>query len=97
MVSRTHRRSICHRERAALVGFESNLLGQHDISRDEISVWYKAPAANGQTDIVEFLDVHLHAVVDTVDSPTIATDNIKMPMLLIRRELFRGEPILQQL
>ena len=61
------------------------------------AVWYKAPSANGLTDIVEFDDIHLRAVMDSEDGSTIATDNIEMPTLLIRDGLLWGEPILQEL
>ena len=35
---------IRHRQRAPLVGFQGNLLRQHDVARDEIILRYEAPA-----------------------------------------------------
>jgi hypothetical protein len=38
------RKVIRHRQRAPLVGFQGNLLRQHDVARDEIILRYEAPA-----------------------------------------------------
>ena len=39
-------RAICYRERAALIGFEGDLLCQHDVPRGEIAIRPEAPFAN---------------------------------------------------
>ena len=46
------RKGIRHRQRVPLVGFQSNLLGQHDVARDEIIPRHEAPASPRSASVV---------------------------------------------
>jgi hypothetical protein len=48
----SRRKVIRHRQRAALVGFQGNLLGQHDVARDKMIVRYEAPARSRPASVV---------------------------------------------
>ena len=51
--SRSSRRKfVSHRQRAPLVRFHGNFLGQHDVARDERVFEYEAPARSPQAGIV---------------------------------------------
>jgi hypothetical protein len=43
---------MCHRQRGPLIGFQSDLLGQHDVARDEMVLGYEAPAGPRSAAIV---------------------------------------------
>jgi hypothetical protein len=48
----SRRKIVRSRQRAALVGFQGNLLGQHDVARDEMIFRHEAPALSRQAGIV---------------------------------------------
>jgi hypothetical protein len=41
-----------HRQRTPLVGFQGDLLGEHDVARDEIILRHEAPARFRQAIVV---------------------------------------------
>jgi hypothetical protein len=48
---------VRHRQRAALIRFERDLLSEHDVTGDEVDVWDKAPTDAGNAGIVKFIYV----------------------------------------
>ena len=48
----SRRKFVSHRQRAPLVRFQGDFLGQHDVARDERIFEHKAPAQSPQTGII---------------------------------------------
>ena len=71
------RKTVGHRERRPLIGFEGNLLGEHDVTWDKGPLRSKAPAFLGQTVLVEFIDVPSRSVSDAIPCSGMATDNFE--------------------
>src|ERR1700692_1068011 len=88
---------FCYRQRAPLVGFQGNLLRQHDVPRNEILSRYEAPTYQGPTPIIELIDVHPPAIVYPVSPSGVAACNVEIIVRIVLRQLLRRKPFPQQL
>jgi hypothetical protein len=82
-------------DRRTLIRLKGYFLCQHDVARYEIALRHETPGANDLAEIVELLDIRLLAVVDSVNRPAIATDDLEISILLVRSKLRWREPLLQ--
>ena len=69
---------IRHRQHGEFVRFQSNLLGEHDVARDQTTKGHKTPANFGATSGVDLTHVRHDAIVDTVTLSAVAADNIEI-------------------
>jgi hypothetical protein len=90
------RKAIRHRQRAALVGFQGYLLGQHDVARDEMIVRYEAPARSRLASIVQLVDVRSHGVAYPVSLSGVAACDLEIVVRIVLRQLLGRQPFSQE-
>src|SRR5882724_3661306 len=88
-VIETRKKSVCHCQRATLVGLQRNFLRQHDVACDEITFGRKAPTNTWTAGAVELVDVHRGAVANPVSLSAVAAGDLKIALRVILRELLR--------
>ena len=81
---------VCYRQGAQLVGFQRDLLGQHDIAGDEIILRHEAPAGSRPTCAVELIDIGSRAVAYPVALSAMAASHVEILVLLVLRKLLLG-------
>jgi hypothetical protein len=88
---------LCHGQRTPLIGFEANLLGEHDIAWNEGFIWHKTPTRFWMAVPVKFPDIGRCTVTYAVFFPALATGDVKIPVLAKLNQLLGREPFPQQL
>jgi len=84
-------------QHAVLSGLQGNFLCQHDVARDKPGFGGETQSDTGEaTVVVDFDDVHRRAVVNSVPSPTVTANNVKIAVRVVLSELFRREPFSQE-
>ena len=86
-----------YNERTPFVSFQRNLLRQHNITCDQSLLRNKTPACCYPSARVHLADIHRHTVTNAVALAALTADNVKIPIRLILRQLFRRQPFLQQI
>jgi len=77
----TRWQSVRHSECRDLVGLQGNFLGEHGIASDDQVFRSETPAAHRLlTAFIELFDVSLKPMVNAVDGPAIAADNLEISM-----------------
>ena len=90
------RKVICHRQHTALVGFQGNLLGQHDVARDEVIVRYEAPARLRPASVVQLVDVRSDGVAYQVSLSGVAACDLEIVVRIVQRQLLGRQPFPQE-
>lgn len=90
------RKVIRHRQRAALVGLQGNLLGQHDVARNEVIVRYEAPARLRPASVVQLVDVGSHGVDYPVSLSGVAACDLEIVVRIVQRQLLGRQPFPQE-
>jgi hypothetical protein len=67
-------------------------LCEYHFARDEAAFRHKAPSHFGATRIIQFMDIHLHAIVDSVSPSSGAPDDIKVAFGIKLFELSTRKP-----
>jgi len=91
------RKTIRYRQRTALVGFQGNLLGQHDVARDEMIVRHEAPARSRLASVVQLVDVRSHGVAYPVPLSGVAACDLEIVVRVVLRQLLGRQPFPQEL
>jgi hypothetical protein len=90
----------CERERylhrLLFVGFESDLLREHDVTRGKKTKRHKAQAANRLSVFVELEYVLLIALLNAIALAGLRPNGLESFILLVLRELRGGEPFAQE-
>src|SRR4029079_5271545 len=73
---------VCYRQGAQLVGFQRDLLGQHDIAGDEIIFGHEAPAGSRPTCAVKLIDIRSRAMAYPVALSAMAARHVEILVLL---------------
>src|SRR5437868_5031419 len=81
---------VCDRQGAEFVGFQRDLLGQHDIAGHEIIFRNEAPAGSRPTCPIELIDVGSGAVAYPVALSAMAASHVEILVLLVLRKLLLG-------
>jgi hypothetical protein len=68
---------LCHSQCAKLVGFQRNLLCQHDIACDETRVRHKTPTDTRPASVIDLMDIHRGAVVNPVWLASVAACDVE--------------------
>ena len=93
----SRRKVVCRRQRIPLVGFQGNLLGQHDVARDEMIVRHEAPARSRQAGIVQLEDVRSLAGAYPVSVAGVTAGDLEIFVRVILRQLLLRKPFSQEL
>jgi hypothetical protein len=93
----SRRKIVCDRQRAPLVGFQGNLLSQHDVPRDQMFTRHEAPARSGQCVIAQLEDIRSIAVAYAVSLAGVAADDLETFVRVILRQLLLRKPFPQEL
>jgi hypothetical protein len=67
-------------------------LCEHHVARDKAAFGHKAPSHFGATRIIQLMDVHLGAIVDSVSPSSGAPDDIKVAFGIKLFELGTRKP-----
>ena len=85
-------------EHTVLSGLQGNFLCQHDVAGDKPGLGGETQSdAREATVVVDFDDVHRRAMVNSVPPPAVTASNVKIAMGVVLGELFRREPLSQEL
>ena len=85
-----------HRERAALVRLQGNLLGQHDIPDGQVAPRHKTEPELRTASSVDLADVRRRAREDPVPSAGVAAGDLEISAFRQPRPLLRRQPLPQK-
>jgi hypothetical protein len=80
---------VGHCQRTALIRFQSDFLRKHYVARDEITMGNETPANLGGASAIKLMHITRDAVIDTVSTPGVASDDIKILLSIELRALRR--------
>ena len=86
---RRNKKLSCNSQSATLVGFERNLLREHHIARHEITFRNETPALASSAKPIELDNVCAAAMLDPIGLATIATNDLKMIVVIKLLPLLR--------
>src|SRR6185437_8583341 len=76
--------------------FQSDLLREHHVARDQAARWHEAPPHFRPTDIIQFVDVGHGPFVDAIALSAVRADDVEIAVGLELRALPRREPFAQK-
>src|ERR1700687_6287123 len=76
-------KAFSHRQRAALVGLQGDLLRQHDIARDKTGARYETPAASCALGRFHLTEIHADAMAYPVSLSGVATRDVEITVPVI--------------
>ena len=86
---RRYKKLSCNSQGAALISFQRNLLRKHHIACYEIAFRQETPARAWLAIPIELDNVRAHAMLDAIGLSTIATDNLKIIVVIKLLPLLR--------
>jgi hypothetical protein len=81
----SERKAFRHRQGSPLIGFQGNLLCQHDIASDEIVLGHKTPTNSRAAGIVNLVDISSHTVPYPVSLSAVAADDVEIAVPIVLR------------
>jgi hypothetical protein len=93
----SRRKPVGFFQRAPLVGFQGNLLSQHDVACDQVFIRHETQPRCRPGVIVELDDVRFIAVAYAIALAAVAADDLEIIVRVELRQLLLRKPFSQQL
>jgi hypothetical protein len=88
---------VCYGQRRALARFQGDLLGEHHVARDEMTIRSEAPSAKRLAVVTNFLDVRRYSEMDSVFFARDRPANVEVSKSIELSTLLGREPVTHQL